>query len=121
MKYVFLLFLLVALLVAAAASTNLLAAHSLSVGNANAPAQNAAPLYTKHCASCHGKDGRSKTIKGKMKHARDLTDREWQDKVSDERIFNSINNGKGKMPGYAKKLSDEQIESLATYVRSLKK
>jgi cytochrome c6 len=121
MKYGFLLSLLVASVVALPASTNLLAADSLPVPIANAPAQSAAQLYTKHCASCHGKDGRSKTIKGKLKHSRDLTDREWHEKVSDERIFNSINNGKGKMPGYAKKLSEEQIESLATYVRALKK
>lgn len=117
MKQVLLIFLLLVL----ATSTNLLAAASLTVPIANMPAQSSAQLYTKQCASCHGKDGRSKTIKGKRKHARDLTDRDWQDKVSDERIFNSINNGKGKMPAYGKKLSQEQIESLATYVRALKK
>ena len=115
MKHVF----LISLLVAVVASTSLVAANSPSA--ANATAQRAAPLYAKHCASCHGKDGRSKTIKGRLKHARDLTDGDWQDKVSDERIFNSIINGKGKMPGYAKKLSQQQIESLATYVRALKK
>ena len=104
-----------------AASTNLLAAASLAVPVANMPALSAAQLYTKQCASCHGKDGRSKTIKGRLKHARNLTDRDWQDKVSDERIFNSINNGKGKMPAFGKKISQEQIESLATYVRALKK
>jgi len=82
---------------------------------------NAAQLYAKHCASCHGNDGRARSIKGKLKHARNLTDGEWQEKVSDERIFNSIMNGKGKMPAYAKKLSQEQIESLATYVRAFKK
>ena len=85
------------------------------------PAVNAAELYAKQCASCHGKDGRSKTIKGKMKHARNFTDAEWQEKVSDERIFNSITNGKDKMPAYAKKLSQEQIEALVTYVRAFKK
>jgi cytochrome c6 len=111
---------LIFLLLVFAASTNLFAAAS-TVRVANLPAQSAAQLYTKQCASCHGKDGRSKTIKGKLKHARNLTDRDWQDKVSDERIFNSINNGKGKMPAYGKKLSQEQIESLATYVRALKK
>ena len=117
MKQVFLSFLLLVF----AVSTNLLASASLTVPVANMPAQSAAQLYTKQCASCHGKDGRAKTLKGKIKHARNLTDPDWQDQVSDERIFNSINNGKGKMPAYGKKLSQEQIESLATYVRALKK
>ena len=121
MKYGLLLSLLIAALVALPGFAHLRAADPLPDPIANEPAQSAAQLYTKHCASCHGKDGRSKTIKGKLKHARNLTDSEWQDKVSDERIYNSINNGKGKMPGYAKKLSDVQIESLATYVRALKK
>ena len=117
MKQLFLIFLLLVF----AASTNLLASASLTVPVANLPAQSAAQLYTKQCASCHGRDGRSKTLKGRVKHARNLADRDWQDKVSDERIFNSINNGKGKMPAYGKKLSQEQIESLANYVRALKK
>jgi mono/diheme cytochrome c family protein len=81
----------------------------------------ASRLYEKKCAECHGKDGRSKSLKGKFSHARDLTDAEWQQRVSDERIYNSIANGKGKMPAFGKKLSDAEISSLATYVRGLKK
>jgi len=84
-------------------------------------ARSAAELYTKNCASCHGSDGRAKTFKGKLKHARNLVDAEWQDKVSDERIFNSIMNGKGKMPAYGKKLSEQEIDSLVAYVRGLRK
>ncbi len=79
----------------------------------------AAQLYAKHCASCHGKDGRARTFKAKFNHARDLTDPLWQDEVSDERLFNSIMNGKKKMPSYRKKLTEEQINSLIAYVRTL--
>ena len=117
MKHVLLIFWLLAF----TASTSLFAAASLTAPPGNVPPQSAAQLYTKQCASCHGKDGRSKTIKGRLKHSRDLTDREWQEKVSEERIFNAINNGKGKMPAYGKKLSQEQVESLVTYVRALKR
>lgn len=78
-------------------------------------------MYAKKCATCHGKDGRAKTFKAKLNHARNLTDFEWQDKVSDERIFNSIMNGKGKMPAFGKKLSEPEIDALVPYVRGLKK
>jgi mono/diheme cytochrome c family protein len=88
-------------------------------GNANA--RTAAELYSKHCASCHGRDGRAKTLKGKLKHARDLGDSDWHNRVSDERIFNSIMNGKGKMPAYGKKLSEQEIDTLVAYVRALRK
>ena len=86
-------------------------------------ARTAAAIYGKDCASCHGKDGRAQTFKSKhFVHARDLTNVQWQDSVSDERLFNSINNGKGKnMPAFGKKLSEEEINSLVNYVRGLKK
>jgi mono/diheme cytochrome c family protein len=78
-------------------------------------------LFEKHCDTCHGKDGQAKTFKAKFNHARNLTDAKWQAEVSDERLFNSISNGKGKMPAWGKKLSEAQINSLVAYVRSLKR
>ena len=81
----------------------------------------ASRLYEKKCAECHGKDGRARSFRGKLSHARDLTNAEWQQQVSDERIYNSISNGKGKMPAFGKKLSEAEISSLAKYVRGLKK
>ncbi|HJZ78711.1 MAG TPA: cytochrome c [Pyrinomonadaceae bacterium] len=83
-------------------------------------APDAGALFNSQCAKCHGKDGRAKTTRGKLTHARDLTSSEWQNDVSDERLFNSISHGKGKMPAF-KKLSDDQIDSLVSYVRQLKK
>jgi mono/diheme cytochrome c family protein len=91
-------------------------------GKANhTSARSATELFTKYCTSCHGKDGRAKTFKAKFNHARDFTDRVWQDDVNDERLFNSIMNGKGKMPVFGKKLSEQEINALVSYVRSLKK
>ena len=80
-----------------------------------------AELFSRHCASCHGKDGRAKGLKAKAKGARNLTAPDWQARVSDERIFNAINNGKGKMPAFGKKLSEAEVDSLVQYVRGLKK
>jgi mono/diheme cytochrome c family protein len=83
---------------------------------------NPAVTFAKNCSTCHGKDGRAKTFKSKHhEHARDLTDPRWQEDATDERIFNSIENGKGKMPAFKRKLTNEQIESLVSYVRGLKR
>ena len=88
------------------------------------PAEPAAPQsYRRYCVSCHGSDGKAKTSKGRFSHARDLTDTEWQDNVSDERIFNSIMNGRnvrGNMPSFANKLKENEVNSLVTFVRELK-
>jgi len=89
--------------------------------NIQSPVRTAASLYAKYCASCHGKDGRSKTLKAKFNHARNLTDADWQGAVSDERIFNSISNGRGKMPAFNKKMSEAEIETLVLYVRAFKR
>lgn len=83
----------------------------------------AAQLYRRHCVSCHGTDGKSKTSKGRYNHARDLTDPDWQSDVSDERIFNSITNGRnvrGNMPPFGQKLKEDEINSLVTFIRGLK-
>ena len=95
------------------------------VGHARAVSQtnerSVGGLFKKHCASCHGKDGRSKTFKAKFNHARNLTEPGWQDAVSDERIFNSIANGRGgKMPAFARKMNEAEIDSLVLFVRGLR-
>ena len=78
--------------------------------------------FNSQCAKCHGRDGRAHTTRGRLSHARDMTNAAWQNEVSDERLFNSINKGRGKnMPAYGKKLSDDQIDALVRYVRQLKK
>jgi cytochrome c oxidase cbb3-type subunit 3 len=78
-------------------------------------------LFEKHCDTCHGKDGQAKTFKAKFNHARNLADANWQAEVTDERLFNSISSGKGKMPAWGKKLTEAQINALVAYVRRLKK
>ncbi len=83
----------------------------------------ASQLYRRNCASCHGNDGKAKTSKGRFSHARDLTDAQWQTDVSDERIFNSIMNGRnvrGNMPAFSDKLNEREVNSLVTFVRAFK-
>ena len=79
-------------------------------------------VYDAKCAKCHGKDGRGKTLQGRLTHARDLTPAQWQNDVTDERLFNSISNGRGKkMPSFKKELSEAEIDGLVAYVRRQKK
>jgi len=83
----------------------------------------ASQVYRRYCVSCHGSDGKARTSKGKYSHARDLTDAQWQANVSDERIFNSITNGRnqrGNMPAFADKINEKEVDSLVSFVRGLK-
>ena len=94
---------------------------SVSATGTNAYFVDAGPTYTAKCAECHGRDGRGKTARGRRTHARDMTDGQWQNDVTDERLFNSISNGRNKMPAFKKQLSEAQIDALVAYVRRLKK
>jgi len=81
----------------------------------------AASLFEKNCAKCHGKDGRAKTLRGRSVGARNLTDAKWQAKETDAEILAAIKKGPGAMPSFEKKLSQAELESLVAYVRSLKR
>jgi cytochrome c553 len=81
--------------------------------------------WTKHCASCHGKDGKGQTKAGKMAGVKDQTDAQYQASLKDDTMFKSIKEGlkdgeKIKMKP-AEGLSDDEIKALVAYVRTFKK
>jgi mono/diheme cytochrome c family protein len=101
----------------------LLACFVVSAEQRKRGGRTAPELYARHCVSCHGTDGRAKTSKGKFSHARDLTDTSWHGDVTDERIFNSIMNGRnvrGNMPAFSDTLNEKEVESLVSFVRKFK-
>ena len=112
-------FLHLTLIVVAAAVLSLLIV--FGAAETNEAAADAATIYNRQCVSCHGRDGRGRTRKGRQTRARDVTDAAWQDDVSDERLFNSINNGRGKMPAFRKKISENDIDALVAYVRRMRR
>lgn len=82
--------------------------------------RDAATIYKTECATCHGSNGHP-TLKGRLRGAPNFTEARWQAKVSDDHIFNTISNGRDRMPAFGKKLSQAEIESLVHYVRHLKR
>lgn len=76
-----------------------------------------AALFQQNCAVCHGPGGKG----SRSKHTPDFSDPSFQQSLSPQDITGAIRNGKaaGKMPAWSGKLTDAQIDSLATYVRSL--
>jgi mono/diheme cytochrome c family protein len=80
-------------------------------------------LFNKHCASCHGKDGKARTKAARKLGVRDLT----ISKAADEQIADSIwegrkdKNGRIKMPTFKEKLSPEEIVVLVEFVKKFRK
>jgi len=79
------------------------------------------------CSSCHGVDGKGKTDTGAKLAIPDMTTAEWQKKTTDAMVKKAINEGikrEGKAEGmdpFKDKLSAEQIDQLAAFVRTLGK
>lgn len=78
-------------------------------------------LFKQSCVKCHGADGTGETTFGQIVGATDFTDSEWQNRVDDQHLVNSMTYGRGQMPSFGKKLSKEQIITLLAYVRAFKK
>jgi cytochrome c6 len=75
-------------------------------------AADAAAIYSSKCASCHGKDGKGTAVGQKM-GVHDLTAL----KESEAEVVEIISNGDGKMPAYKEKLSPDEIQAVAKFVK----
>lgn len=86
----------------------------------SARAQGGADLFKSKCAACHGSDGSASTAVGKSMKIRDFHSPDVQ-KQTDAELTGIISTGKGAMPSYKGKLTDDQIKQLVGYIRDLAK
>lgn len=90
------------------------------VASVSTRADDSGALFKAKCAACHGPDGKGETSMGKMMKLRDMSSEDVQ-KQTDAALTDIVTNGKGKMPAYKGKLSDDQIKQLVGFIRTLKK
>jgi len=88
----------------------------LAMAASAAMAQAGADTYKSKCAMCHGTDGLAQTGAGKAMHVPSVK----EFKAGDDLIA-ITKNGKGKMPAYTGKLTDDQIKETVGYLKSLGK
>lgn len=78
-------------------------------------------LYQRHCASCHGPNGKGDggmALSGGTPS--DLTDETWDFGSTDGEIFVNIRDGvSADMLAYKEKLEEKQIWQVVTFIRSL--
>jgi mono/diheme cytochrome c family protein len=71
-------------------------------------------LYNRQCAACHGPDGRGGQVGQQrvpsLKEGRALA-------YTDRQLFEQISEGRGAMPPFKYTLTDEQINTLARFLR----
>lgn len=79
-------------------------------------------LYTKNCASCHGKTGLGDGVKARAlkEFPGDFSKADYQNQTDGEHFFKT-KTGRGEMPKYEGKLADEDIWNIVNYMRTFKK
>ena len=85
----------------------------------SAYAADGAAIFKAKCAMCHGADGSASTGMGKSMGLKPLGSPEVQ-KMSGADMTTFVANGKGKMPAFKGKLSDDEISAVVKYVHTLK-
>jgi mono/diheme cytochrome c family protein len=85
--------------------------------NAEASQSQGAAIFKRSCESCHGAGGRGST----GANTPDFTDSKVQARLTDAQIQSTIAEGRPgtMMPGWSDKLSGQDIQAVAAYVRSL--
>ena len=74
--------------------------------------------WDKSCSTCHGALGRGDGPQGPMLRAADLGRAEWQDRVSDVEIADTIRKGRNKMPAFD--LPPQVVQGLVLRIRGMK-
>jgi mono/diheme cytochrome c family protein len=79
-------------------------------------------LYTKNCASCHGKAGLGDGVKARAlkDFPGDFSAAAFQNQADGEHFYKT-KTGHGEMPKYEGKLTDEDIWNVVNYMRTFKK
>ena len=85
-----------------------------------ASAADAAEVFKKKCAPCHGKEGEPNRIFARQ-GVRSFKDAEWQKATKDAQVEESIRKGrKGTMmASFENQLTDEEVTALVAYIRTL--
>lgn len=105
----------------------LITAFAITVGAAlTVSAADVEANWSKHCASCHGKDGSGQTRMGKKAGAKDYRDPKVQAELKPEEAFKKVKDGqkedgKEKMKPFADKLTDDEIKALIVHIKTFEK
>jgi len=92
------------------------------VATGDASAKAGLALYTKNCASCHGKAGLGDGVKARALKTfpGDFSKADFQGQTDGDHFYKT-KTGRGEMPKYEGKLADNDIWNVVNYMRTFKK
>lgn len=80
-------------------------------------------LFVKHCALCHGKDGKAQNPAARKLGVKDLSASKATDSELEKQVIEGKKDDRGnlKMPSFNDKFTPEEIKSLIAVVKSFRK
>ena len=80
-------------------------------------------LFAKHCAPCHGKDGRAQSAAARKLGVKDLSQSKATDAEIEKQLLEGRKDDRGnqKMPPFKQKLSPDEVKSLIVLVKAFRK
>ena len=98
----------------------LLSANTIGASSTpNQTSDTAQTVFKQRCSRCHGEDGRGDTEAAKTLKVKNLRSAAVQ-RLSNKQLASVIKEGKSNMPPFKYVMSDDEINSLVAYVRSLR-
>jgi len=94
----------------------LLAGLAVAIVTDSCSSPDAAALYTKNCARCHGADGRGDPRQVGLYPDLDLTEASPVKLQARGILYRRISQGYGAMPGFAGRLEQDELDALVTYL-----
>jgi len=90
-------------------------------GESSAMVEAGKSIYAEKCALCHGATGHGDGPGAAAldPKPRNHTDGAYMNAQTNAQLHEVIKNGKGQMPAWGATLSDEQIDQVLSYVRTL--
>jgi mono/diheme cytochrome c family protein len=88
---------------------------------ATAPADPGATVFSQNCSPCHGPQGRGDgpAAKALKPSPRNFHDQSYMATRTDAQLLEVIRKGKGSMPAWGTRLSEEQVAAVLAHIRSL--
>jgi mono/diheme cytochrome c family protein len=89
------------------------------IATSDASVKAGSAIFSKNCASCHGKTGLGDGVKARSLKTPtgDFTKAEFKNQTDGE-LFYKTKNGRGDMPKYEGKLTDDDIWNTINYMRT---
>lgn len=77
-------------------------------------------LYTRHCLSCHGEQGKGDGPDARKQEHRPANLQKLAREVKNFKFFMSVSQWQGDMPGWQQSFTDLENEDLVSYIKSFR-